>query len=179
MSYAEVVNEFIPYKKEAEKGLKEPEKSISLTWSGTYEVEEWLSRSAVGTLKNFGSLELVNRKLDDRGFEFSSTFRGGKDIVWTFQSQFEKDSFVNNHFLWKDCFSSMMEWSEKAQSTELNEIRWVEVHGVPLNCWCKEFFHKLGGQVGEVLWIDRATECKLRLDIGKLLVLAPVGQVLA
>ncbi|KAK4851477.1 hypothetical protein QYF36_015477 [Acer negundo] len=73
----------------------------------------------------------------------------------------------------------MEEWSEQTQQLESKKICWVEVHDVPLNYWCKDFFMKLGSQVGEVVWIDRATEHKQRLDIGKLLVLAPLGQALS
>ncbi|KAK1583363.1 hypothetical protein Q3G72_023028 [Acer saccharum] len=178
MSYAEVVKEAAPRKTEGDKGLKVPVRSITMSWTGTYEVEEWLSRSAVGTLKNFGSVEDVNQKLDDRGFVFSSTFLGGNNIVWTFQSQCERDGFINNRFLWKERFFSMKVWSEQSQVQALKKMSWVEVYGVPLNCWCKDFFHKVGDLMGEVLWIDKDTEFKRRLDVGKVLVLKQLGQVL-
>ncbi|KAI9165470.1 hypothetical protein LWI28_014766 [Acer negundo] len=110
-----------------------------MTWKGTYEVEEWLSRSVVGALKKFGSVEDVNQKLDDRGFVFSSTFLGGHNIVWTFQSQCEKDGFINNRLLWKECLYE-------------------------------------GDLMGEVLWIDKDTEFKQRLDAGKMLVLKRLRQ---
>ncbi|KAK0601695.1 hypothetical protein LWI29_026571 [Acer saccharum] len=133
LSYAEAVKEDDHRKTEVKKDLIEPEKGITMTWTGSYQVEEWLSRSAVGVLKFFGSVEVVNKMLDDRGFVFSSTFLGGKNIVWTFQTQCERDGFINN---------------------------------------------RIGEQVGEVLWIDGATECRRRLDVGKVLVLKQLGQVL-
>ncbi|KAK1583238.1 hypothetical protein Q3G72_022055 [Acer saccharum] len=66
-----------------------------------------------------------------------------------------------------------------SNSPELNKISWVEVHGVPLYCWCKDFFYKLGGLMGEVLCLDRPTESKQRLDIGRMLVLASLDKPLS
>ncbi|KAK1577964.1 hypothetical protein Q3G72_026436 [Acer saccharum] len=169
-SYAEAVREPNPHKKDSEVGMKEQVMSKTMSWEGSYETEEWLSRSAVGVLKNFSSVESVNQKLDDRGFKYSSTFQGGKNIVWVFQSNCERDGFVKNRFLWNDCFLSMKVWQEQHQPAEIRKISWVEVHGVPLNCWCNEFFKKVGGLLGEVLWIDKVTEARQRLDIGRLLV---------
>ncbi|KAK4858327.1 hypothetical protein QYF36_014648 [Acer negundo] len=40
------------------------------------EVEEWLSRSAIGKLKEFASVDQVNRNLEDKGIEFSSSYMG-------------------------------------------------------------------------------------------------------
>ncbi|KAK1571473.1 hypothetical protein Q3G72_017767 [Acer saccharum] len=72
----------------------------------------------------------------------------------------------------------MKEWSEQLQVQALKKFCWVEVYGVPLNCWCKDFFYRIGEQVGEVLWIDGATESRRRLDVGKVLVLKQLGQAL-
>ncbi|KAK1582530.1 hypothetical protein Q3G72_015984 [Acer saccharum] len=176
-SYAEVVKEADSGKYAKEEGMEEPVRNITMSWKGSFEVEEWLSRSVVGVLKNFNSIKGVNQKLDDRGFLYTSTFMGGKNIVWTFQSQCERDSFINNRFLWEQCFFSMKEWKEQSQVQELKKISWVEVYGVPLKCWCRDFFLKIGEHVGEVLWIDRATEHRWRLDVGKLLVSKPLGHV--
>ncbi|KAK1575559.1 hypothetical protein Q3G72_006508 [Acer saccharum] len=65
-------------------------------------------------------------------------------------------------------------WSEQSQISSLNKISWIEVYGVPLNCWCDAFFKKVRGKVGEVLWIDEKTESKKRLDCGQIMVLASV-----
>ncbi|KAK1582776.1 hypothetical protein Q3G72_018150 [Acer saccharum] len=166
-SYAEAVKITKPTTEEVGRGL-------SMSWGGHYEMEDWLSKSAVGTLKQFESVESVNQKLEARGFNFSSTFMGGKQIVWSFESTCDRDGFISNSFFWRDCFSSMEAWKEQVRSSSLDKIRWIDIHGVPLSCWCNTFFKKLGGQVGEVIRIEEDTESKIRLDLGRILVLAPV-----
>ena len=68
----------------------------------------------------------------------------------------------------------MEAWKEQARIPSLEKIRWVDIHGVPLSCWCNSFFKKLGGKVGEVIWIEEDTESKIRFDLGRILVIAPV-----
>ncbi|KAK1559102.1 hypothetical protein Q3G72_010727 [Acer saccharum] len=151
---------------------------FNMSWSGSEVDEEWLSTTAVGVLKNFGNLEKVNRKLEDRGINFSSAYMGGKQIAWSFDSSCDRDGFVSNSFFWRDCFSSMDIWREQTRMAAVNNITWIDVFGVPLSCWCNKFFKKIGGKVGEVLWIDEKTESKRRLDYGRILVLAPLDKQL-
>ncbi|KAK4837473.1 hypothetical protein QYF36_005799 [Acer negundo] len=40
-----------------------------MSWKVLYEEEEWLSRSAVGTLQEFSDVDEVNRKLEARGLK--------------------------------------------------------------------------------------------------------------
>ncbi|KAK1586425.1 hypothetical protein Q3G72_002454 [Acer saccharum] len=58
-------------------------------------------------------------------------------------------------------------------------MSWVEVYGVPLSCWSKDVFKKLGDLVGEFLWIDEVTESRQRMDIGRMIVQAPMGKSLS
>ncbi|KAK1591628.1 hypothetical protein Q3G72_010629 [Acer saccharum] len=51
---------------------------------------------------------------------------------------------------------------------------WIEVYGVPSDCWCKDFFKKLGGQVGELVCVDDDTDSRTRLDKARILILAPL-----
>ncbi|KAK1567521.1 hypothetical protein Q3G72_013153 [Acer saccharum] len=171
-SYADAVKKIRPLR-------TEDDKNCSMTWSTSNAVYEWSSRSAIGVLRNFSPIEMVNQKLEDRGFVFSSTVMGGKNIIWTFENPCDRDGFVNNSFFWRECFSSMKAWSSQEQMVNSSKMRWVDVHGVPVSCWCKEFFKKLGGTVGEMVWIDEETELRQRMDIGKMLILAPVEQELS
>ncbi|KAK1584135.1 hypothetical protein Q3G72_030116 [Acer saccharum] len=166
-SYAEATRAANPIKVEANRGMV-------MSWYGSDEEEEWLAKSAVGALKEFGSLDAVNQKLEDRGFIFSSTYIGGKHVLWSFESSFERDGFVSNSFFRRESFSSMKSWSDQTNIPSLDKIRWIEAYGVPLNCWSKAFFQKLGGIVGEVVWIEDKTELKQRLDCGRFMVLAPL-----
>ncbi|TXG68977.1 hypothetical protein EZV62_003912 [Acer yangbiense] len=149
-------------------------REMVISWDGGYEEEEWLAKSAVGVLKKFGSLEVVNQKLMDRGYTVSSTYIGGKHILWSFESSFDRDGFVSNSFFWRECFSSMKAWSKQPKIPSMDKIRWIEAYGVPLNYWSNTFFQKLGGKVGEVVWIEDTTEFKKRMDCGRFMVLAPL-----
>ncbi|KAK4847020.1 hypothetical protein QYF36_024408 [Acer negundo] len=104
-------------------------------------LQKWLGRTR--KLKDFTNVFQVNKQLEERGIEFSSTYLGGKDIVWTFESSYDRDGFINNGFLWRNCFISMHEWRESWLNTI--KLKWIEVYRVPLLCWCKAFFKKLGG----------------------------------
>ncbi|KAK4849275.1 hypothetical protein QYF36_023078 [Acer negundo] len=50
-------------------------------------------------------------------------------------------------------------------------LKWIDIFGVPLIYWCKSFFKKLGGQVGELVWIEEDTEFRGRFDKGRILIL--------
>ncbi|KAK1573093.1 hypothetical protein Q3G72_026742 [Acer saccharum] len=154
------------------------DKRINLTWTTAREEYEWLSRSAIGVLRSFSSMEGVNQKLEDRGFGFTSTILGGKDIIWTFETSCDRDGFVNNSFFWKECYSTMKAWGGQNRMPSSSKLCWVDVHGVPLICWCKAFFKSLGDLVGETLWIDEETERRKRLDVGKILISTPIGESL-
>ena len=98
-SYAETVKVVKPH-------MAKVESNLVMSWLGSSEVEDWLSRSAMGVLKYFGSVDPVNKKLEDRGFLFSTSFMGGKSIVWTFESSYERDGFVKNSFFSGESVSS-------------------------------------------------------------------------
>ncbi|KAI9197006.1 hypothetical protein LWI28_028949 [Acer negundo] len=95
-SYANIVK---PDKdKVGERRTKQMEIPISMSWIGSEEDIFWLSRSVVRWPKQFSSIESVNRKLDSRGFNYSSSYLGGKGVVWTFESECGRDGFFNNEF---------------------------------------------------------------------------------
>ncbi|KAK0603661.1 hypothetical protein LWI29_007262 [Acer saccharum] len=73
------------------------EHASSLSWFGSRTDEEWLWRSAVGELKEFKNIEAVNSKLESKGFIFSSVYLGGKRIMWTFESDYDRDGFIKMH----------------------------------------------------------------------------------
>ncbi|KAK1584513.1 hypothetical protein Q3G72_033654 [Acer saccharum] len=54
---------------------------------------------------------------------------------------------------------------------------WVEFWGVPLGCWQKELFMKMGRVIGEALMVEDETCNKIRVDRGRVLVLVPFGAI--
>ncbi|KAK3221350.1 hypothetical protein Dsin_008375 [Dipteronia sinensis] len=168
-SYAEVVKSGREYRPDVEKNSKQHSCTKSMFWYGSSEDVAWLSKSAIGWLKDFGSFEPVNRNLESRGCAFTTAYLGGKGIVWTFDSEWDRDCFINNEFLWRDYFVSMCIWDEEfALSTSL---KWIDIYGVPLNCWSTSFFKELSNQMGELVWLDEDTRSRGRLDKGRIIVL--------
>ena len=52
----------------------------------------------------------------------------------------------------------------------------MEFGGIPLDCWCEEFFKRLSWAVGETLLIEEETLERSTLANGRVLVLIPYGQ---
>jgi hypothetical protein len=76
---------------------------------------------------------------------------------------------MRNSFFWRDNFSSMTKWADK--SVPMHKLKWVEVYGVPMHCWCKGFFSMVGNDLGETIWVDEAIKDRGRMDVGRILVL--------
>ncbi|KAK1571163.1 hypothetical protein Q3G72_012814 [Acer saccharum] len=166
-SFAEVVKRNLSQKVPSIK----TEACFNMSWKSEKGVEEWLSRCAVGVLKKFANISSVSKRLSNKGISFSSSYIGDKSILYCFDSEIDKDSFLSNRFFWDDCFSSFSRWSEIL--IPQTRLAWIEVSRVPLHCWEASFFMKLGWLIGEPLLIDEDTVLRRRLDKGKMLVLIP------
>ncbi|KAK3221733.1 hypothetical protein Dsin_008758 [Dipteronia sinensis] len=96
---------------------------------------------------------------------------GDKNVLWTFQTIRDRDTFISSRAIWEDLFSSVGLWS--IAITPQSRMEWVEFRGIPLHCWCDEFFMRLGWTVGEPLLIEEDTRNKVNLLRGRVLVLLP------
>ncbi|KAK3193094.1 hypothetical protein Dsin_024404 [Dipteronia sinensis] len=152
-------------------GPKEIAKAKSMFWDKEKNEEDWISKCAIRALKTFSKVSKVNSRLSSRGLLFHSSYLGDKNILWRFETIFEKESFFNSRFLWVNCFDSMEEWTE----TLIHKARlvWVNCLGIHLPCWNFGFFMQLGWQFGEPLAVEEDTQARKRLDIRRFLVLIP------
>ncbi|KAK1548837.1 hypothetical protein Q3G72_023053 [Acer saccharum] len=57
--------------------------------------------------------------------------------------------------------------------TPKGKLSWINAVGIPMSCWEEAFFLKLGSLFGEMLWIDKETLTRKRLDQAKFLALIP------
>ncbi|KAK1557825.1 hypothetical protein Q3G72_032656 [Acer saccharum] len=80
-------------------------------------------------------------KASKRSFVFIFLL-GDMKVLWMFETEQECSSFIRNRFYWDDVFTTVEKWdfSDIAKS----RLAWVNVLGVPLNCWNEAFFFKLG-----------------------------------
>ncbi|KAK3183371.1 hypothetical protein Dsin_030657 [Dipteronia sinensis] len=144
-----------------------------MTWESGLNKEAWLSKCAIGVLKHFSNVSYVVDRLQGKGCSFSSSYLGDKSILWEFYSASDRDMFIIKQALWNDCFSMMGRWSRDL----LPQARtvWVTCYGIPLECLSKAFFLKVWLIIGEPLLIEEETSHRKRLDMGRMLVLIPIG----
>ncbi|KAK3206949.1 hypothetical protein Dsin_020995 [Dipteronia sinensis] len=171
-SYLEVVSEGLSVRKEREGD--DYKKTISMSVEGLTPDEDWLKRSAVGVLKAFFKVSEVNQGLASRGIPFSTSYLGDKSIIWLFNSEDVRDSFINNKLLWKNCFSSMTKSCDFI--TPQARLAWLACMGVPLKWWSNSFFMRLGWIIGEPLLVEENTRLRKRCDKGRILAFIPYNQ---
>ncbi|KAK3198407.1 hypothetical protein Dsin_021822 [Dipteronia sinensis] len=138
---------------------------------GKHSDNKWLEFSAVGVLKVFRDVSSMVIGMLNRGIKFNFYFLGDKNVLRLFQSKKDKEDFIRNKVLWSEFFSSVREWSPAI--TPQSRMTWVEFRGIPLDCWCEDFFRRLGWAVGEPLRIDEATVKRNNIVVGRVLVLIP------
>ncbi|KAK3188430.1 hypothetical protein Dsin_027991 [Dipteronia sinensis] len=156
-------------------GVKREEKKILIMeWCSQLNNHGWLNKVVVGFLNFFTEVLSVNSHLSSTGFNFSSSYIGDKSVIWSFDSDYEMEGVINNRFLWEDCFSSMVRWSESF--IPKSRVAWINCSGIPLCYWNQIFFQKLRWLIGEPLLINEETLSRSRLDKGRLLVLIPNDQ---
>jgi hypothetical protein len=169
ISYAEAVKGMVGNSGTNERMVKGGEEVVK--WEEESSEDSWLKYCAVGVLKTFADVYPLIKGLLDLQIKSSSFYMGDKNILWIFNSITERDDFIRRRCLWEGFFSSMGNWNPAV--TPQSRLVWVEFRGVPLNCWCDEFFHRLGWAVGEPLLIEEETQNKEVLTIGRVLVLIP------
>ncbi|XVF81317.1 hypothetical protein PTKIN_Ptkin15bG0146300 [Pterospermum kingtungense] len=65
-------------------------------------------------------------------------------------------------------FDAMKRW--KVLNAERKYEVWIQMEGIPLDCWNMQFFKKLGDSWGEFIKIDEDTLFKNRLNLARMLV---------
>ncbi|KAK0595514.1 hypothetical protein LWI29_007411 [Acer saccharum] len=139
-SFAEVVRNVHSMKEVSESKMYQ--KVEVMYWDGEGNDTRWLEYSVVGVLKTFTDVSLVVKTLLDSQVFFNFYYLGDKNVIWDFRSLKDRDSFINNKVLWKDYFSSVTAWTDAI--TPQARLAWVEFRGIPLDCWCENFFQRLG-----------------------------------
>ncbi|KAK3199059.1 hypothetical protein Dsin_022474 [Dipteronia sinensis] len=134
----------------------------------------WLNVCVVGVLKSFNDITPVLWGLRERRINASFVYIGDKNILCKFTSISDRDTFIRSRMVWKEYFSSVGVWTEAI--TPQSQLSWIEFRGIPLQCWCDEFFRSLGWMVGEPLMVVEETANRTKLDCGRVLVLIPTGQ---
>ncbi|KAK0606710.1 hypothetical protein LWI29_003197 [Acer saccharum] len=142
-----------------------------MNWEVKQSDGRWLEYSAVGVLKALDDVSRLVKDMLNRGIKFNFYYLGDKNVLWLFLSRNDRDDFIRDKVLWSESFSSVGVWSPAI--TPQSRMTWVEYRGIPLDCWCEDFFKRLGWAVGEPLRIDEETVKRNNIAVGRVLVLIP------
>ncbi|KAK1561193.1 hypothetical protein Q3G72_035362 [Acer saccharum] len=140
-------------------------------WDGRSNDVNWLEHCAVGVLNRFTDISFMIKGLLNKNILFDFYYLGDKNVLWFFRSIADKNNFIRNKVDWKDLFSHIGAWSPAI--TPQARLAWVEFRGIPLDCWCEDFFLRLGWMVGEPLLIDEETLSRNNLMCGRVMILLP------
>ncbi|KAI8564691.1 hypothetical protein RHMOL_Rhmol03G0201300 [Rhododendron molle] len=111
--------------------LKKAEQSITLRVNP--EGNGWLFRSAVAVLTRVISMRTLEVSFSlETGMLAQFRALGGHSVIITFQSQAERDGFLEG--LWmKRWISKVKPW--RNEPTRLERFMWLSYQGMPLNAW--------------------------------------------
>ncbi|KAK2658825.1 hypothetical protein Ddye_005358 [Dipteronia dyeriana] len=70
-----------------------------LVWDRNQVDKCWISKCAVGSLRQFTNVSSMNRRLISRGFSFSTSYLGDMKVLWRFDSDQESTGFIKKPFL--------------------------------------------------------------------------------
>ncbi|KAK0583522.1 hypothetical protein LWI29_037804 [Acer saccharum] len=138
-------------------------------WDGRSNDVNWLEHCAVGVLNRFTDISFMIKGLLNKNILFDFYYLGDKNVLWFFRSMADRNNFIRNKVDWKDLFSHIGAWSPAI--TPQARLAWVEFRGIPLDCWCEDFFLRLGWMVGEPLLIDEETLSRNNLMCGRVMIL--------
>ncbi|XP_050217654.1 uncharacterized protein LOC126668506 [Mercurialis annua] len=105
--------------------------------------------------------------LRKRGITFlSSSFLGGKFILFNFNSSIEKDNFLKIDF--SDFFESVIPWNSDFITHE--RYVWVKILGVPMAVWDEDIFCRIGNQLGSFITVHPFVNSMERMDAAYVLI---------
>ncbi|XVE63862.1 hypothetical protein DITRI_Ditri07aG0055300 [Diplodiscus trichospermus] len=131
---------------------------------------EWLEGCVMGRLRDNFEVRMVNQSLEEAEYYCQVCRLGGLSIVLKFDSNENRDSFLNGDKGMKEQFFEVIQpWSKDFQSREY--AIWVQLEEVPLHLWHENIFSSLGNRWGTFVRLDDCTKNKSRFDIARMLVL--------
>nr|GEZ87934.1 RNA-directed DNA polymerase, eukaryota [Tanacetum cinerariifolium] len=129
-------------------------------------VERYLSKYAMGKVKDVNSILNLRTLLMDEGFfDVKRKYLGGMWVMFEFD---KVDTKVNmmQHIRVKSWLHVIQDAIHDFVSDE--RIVWVDIKGIPLNVWSRETFMRIGKKWGETLDIEDNVDssfCRKRLCI--------------
>lgn len=128
----------------------------------------WLFRSAVAVMKralSMMTLQVSYSMESNKMAQFRSM--GGRSVLITFQSQEDRNSFIEGQW-WQLWFETVNPWRGEAASFE--RFVWLSCKGIPLNVWNVQTFRLIAEIWGCFIKVDESTLKDLFFAEGKILI---------
>ncbi|KAJ4830478.1 hypothetical protein Tsubulata_003418 [Turnera subulata] len=128
--------------------------ATNLVFCPLIETMDWLSCCAFGILASPMERLEVQELFVSRGMpNITVSELGGEAILVHFQSAGEKESFLLNPPEWnEDHFQLFRAWQQGDGAT--NRKCWIQLKGVPLQAWCRNFFTNVSSRFGDLIKVD-------------------------
>ncbi|KAJ4838769.1 hypothetical protein Tsubulata_022294 [Turnera subulata] len=152
-----------------EGGIQGPTKSDpGVMFIPTTDNIQWLARSAMGVLRNPASMASVHLLWVLHGVrEVEVSDMGGDRVLVSFPTSESMQLFLQQNHDWiRLWFASFSPWQEGDRA--VNRRCWIQVRGLPLHVWCREFFEFLGSLFGKLVSVHPLTEQRKSLGAARL-----------
>ncbi|GAU41064.1 hypothetical protein TSUD_284340 [Trifolium subterraneum] len=132
-----------------------------------------LKRSFVGRMVNGGDVKTLQLNLCLSGFrDVKVAALGGGKIILFSEPVIDLHHVISSKHWWNGVVEEFVEWSPNIVSSK-RDI-WVNIYGVPLQCWGELFFRMVTETCGEFLSVDVETRNKTRLDVARVKLSCPL-----
>ncbi|MCH80387.1 endonuclease/exonuclease/phosphatase family protein [Trifolium medium] len=132
-----------------------------------------LQQSFVGRLVNGGEIKTLQLNLCMEGHrDVKVAALGGGSVIIFGDTGIELQQVLSNDSWWKGVLADIVPWSPN-RIPNRRDI-WVNIYGVPLQCWGEMVFRMVTEGCGEYQFMDEDTSNKLRLDVARVKLSCPI-----
>ncbi|KAF5817356.1 hypothetical protein HanXRQr2_Chr02g0052051 [Helianthus annuus] len=140
--------------------------------------QELIGSAAVGRCSNLMILNSLFSLMTKAGVgEFSVSYLGGLYVLVKLQDEERCNSFIGNHALWENWFSSLDHWN--GQSLPFERIAWLRVVGVPLHLAVDEVYDSIARHFGKIIHASERSSEDIDLSVNCIGVLRGDGDRIA
>ncbi|WJX23811.1 hypothetical protein P8452_12998 [Trifolium repens] len=132
-----------------------------------------LERSYVGRLVNGGEAKTLQLNFCLEGFrEVKVAVLGGGFVLISSDKTLDLQKVFNSSQSWRGALENVTPWSPN--KIPVRRDIWVNIYGVPLQCWGETLFRMITEEFGAFLFMDAETRNKSRMDVARVKLSCPL-----
>ncbi|KAK9750351.1 hypothetical protein RND81_02G190100 [Saponaria officinalis] len=129
---------------------------------------QWLKRSCIAESAAPRDFEDIKQMLLSQWHSITKVcFLGPYIFIICFESVELIEEAMSKIELFSKYFVNMFPWNSY-QQCKIRRI-WLEIIGIPLQCWCRDTFEKIAAIWGSMVCLDTTIEKRENLMVGKML----------